>query len=124
MTDPAIKPPAAQSKSRAVVGAAAVAATAALACGACCVLPFALPAAVLALSGGALAWFAGLSPWITAAAVVAVLGGWVWIGLQARSTRRRPAPSTLATMGVATALLAAALAWPHLEGAVLGVLRR
>jgi membrane protein DedA with SNARE-associated domain len=58
---------------------AAVAATGALACGVCCVLPFAPPAAALAISGGILAWFGSLRPWTTVAAVVAVAGagcGW------------------------------------------------
>jgi hypothetical protein len=42
--------------------AGAAAATGALACGVCCVLPFALPAAILALSGGFFAWFGSLKP--------------------------------------------------------------
>jgi len=40
------------------------------------VLPFTLPAAILAISGGFLAWFGSLLPWIRAMAVGAVFGGW------------------------------------------------
>src|SRR5262249_46198017 len=60
-----------------VVGAsAALAATGALACGICCVLPFALPAAALAATGGAVSWFAKATPWALGIALPAVLGGW------------------------------------------------
>lgn len=44
-----------------VAPAAGVAAAGALVCAACCVLPFALPAAVLAVAGGALAWLASVN---------------------------------------------------------------
>jgi hypothetical protein len=39
---------------------AAIAAISALACGVCCVLPLALPATALAVTGGVLGWFASL----------------------------------------------------------------
>jgi hypothetical protein len=108
-----------------IAGAAAtIAATGALACGVCCVLPFALPAAILALSGGVFAWFGRLTPWVTAIAFVAVAAGWLWVGRQTFRTRRRPARSTLLTMTAATVLLAAALAWPHFEGSILALVRR
>lgn len=110
-------------KTRVAGGAAALAATGALACGVCCVLPFALPAAVLAMSGGVLAWFAGLTPWITGLALVAVTGAWLWVGLLTLRTRRRPATSTLITMAAASALLAAALTWPRIEPVIIGVLK-
>jgi hypothetical protein len=107
-----------------VAGAtAAVVATGALACGVCCVLPFALPAAVLALSGGVLAWFSGLYHWMTLVAVAAVIGSWGWIGWQSLRTRKRPARSTLVTMILATSVLAVALAWPQLEGPIAHLIR-
>jgi hypothetical protein len=107
-----------------VAGAtAAVVATGALACGVCCVLPFALPAAVLALSGGVLAWFSGLYHWMTLVAIAAVIGSWAWIGWQSWRTRKRPARSTAVTMVLATGVLAAAIAWPQLEGPVTHLLR-
>lgn len=90
-------------------------ATGAVACGACCVLPFALPAAVLASTGGILAWFADMHVWITGLAILAVLGAWGWIAWQSRRTRCRPAASTLYVMAAATALMAAAAFWPLAE---------
>lgn len=104
-------------------GAAALAAAGALACGVCCVLPFALPAAVLAVGGGALAWFAGMAPWVTGGAVIAVLGAWLWVGRQSLRTRCRPARATLATLLAASAMLVLALAWPVLEKALAAALR-
>ena len=73
---------------------ATVAAVGAVACGVCCVLPFALPAAVIAISGGFLAWFGSLMPWVRAIAVVAVVGGWFWVALQTKRSHKRPARST------------------------------
>src|SRR5262249_39022443 len=91
-----------------IVGAsAAVAAMGAFACGVCCVLPFALPAAVLAVSGGVLGWFAKATPWAMRIALLAVLGGWIWVAIQTVRTKRRPARSTLLTLGVATGVFAA-----------------
>lgn len=103
---------------------AALTATGAVACGVCCVLPFALPGAVLAVSGGVLAWLGRLMPWMTAVAFTAVAVGWLWVIAQTLRTRRRPASSTLLTMGLATLLLVMALAWPHLEGLLVALLRR
>jgi hypothetical protein len=91
-------------------------ATGAVACGACCVLPFALPAAVLASTGDILAWFANMHVWITSLAVLAVIGAWGLIGWQARRTRWGPAASTLYVMAAATALMALAVLWPLVEG--------
>jgi hypothetical protein len=85
---------------RAVGASAALAAAGALACGLCCVLPFALPAAVLAVSGGILGWFAKATPWAMRIALLAVLGGWVWVAIQTVQTKRQQARSTLLTLGV------------------------
>jgi hypothetical protein len=104
-------------------GAAAIVATGALACGVCCVLPFALPAAALAMSGGMLAWFGRLYGWMTLAAVAAVVASWAWVGWQSLRSRKRPARSTTVTMLVATGILAAAVAWPHIEGPIRNLLR-
>jgi hypothetical protein len=90
-------------------------ATGAAACGACCVLPFALPAAALASTGGVLAWFASIHAWITVFAVFAVFGAWGWIAWQTRRTRCRPAASTLYVMAAATALMVIAVLWPFVE---------
>lgn len=112
-----------KAKGRGIAAVAAVAATGAAACGACCVLPFALPAAALAMGGGVLAWFGGLLAWATAIAIIAVVAGWAWVGAQIWIKRRRPAKSTLLTMGSATLLLVLALAWPKVEPAILALLR-
>jgi hypothetical protein len=104
--------------------AAAITATGAVACGVCCVLPFALPAAILAVSGGFLAWFGSLMPWVTAVAFIAVAVGWFWVVAQSIHIRRRPAFSTLLTMSAATVLLVAAFAWPHLEKLIFALLPR
>ena len=112
-----------QRGSRIAGGAAVVAALGALACGVCCVLPFALPADILAISGGALAWFAGAQVWVTALAAAAGAGGWLWVAVQTVRTRRRPARSTLLAMAVATATLALAVSWPGIETIVAACLR-
>lgn len=107
-----------------VVGASAtLAATGALACGVCCVLPFALPAAVLAVSGGVIGWFAKATPWAMSIALFAVLGGWTWVVLQTVQTKRRPARSTLLTLGLATAVFATAMIWWHFERDIIRLLR-
>jgi hypothetical protein len=88
--------------------AAVVAATGALACGVCCVLPFALPAAVLATSGGIIAWFADARGWTAVLAVVVVAIAWVWVGVQSYRTKRRLSRTTIATLLGATLLMLAA----------------
>jgi hypothetical protein len=105
---------------------AAVAGTAAggaLLCAVCCVAPFALPAAVLAVAGGALAWLADASAWITTIALSGVAGAWLWIAVQSRRSGSRPATSTLVVLTVATLALALALSWPIFEANLLRMLR-
>jgi hypothetical protein len=98
-------------------------ATAAVACGACCVLPFALPAAVLAGTGGVLTWFASVHVWVTWLAIPVVVGAWGWIVWQIVRTRRRPAASTLYVMVAATLLMAVAVLWPLIEPQLVRALR-
>ena len=74
--------------------ASGTAAVAALVCGVCCVLPFALPAVALATVGGVLAAFAGVYWWALGVAVVAVAAAWLLVAWQSARTRRRPAPAT------------------------------
>ena len=97
--------------------------TGAVACGICCVLPFALPATVLASTGSLLAWFVKMHLWVTIVAILSVVGAWGWIAWQTRRTRRKPAISTLFMMGTATMLLAVAVLWPLLEKPLIEVLR-
>lgn len=94
---------------------AAIASVAALACGLCCVLPFALPAAMLGSIGGVLAWFSTFYRWLVPIAVIAVAAGWVWVWYQSWRYRRKPAWRTLAIMGFATVIMAAAWMWPAFE---------
>jgi hypothetical protein len=94
---------------------AATLATGAVACAACCVLPFALPAAALAGTGSILAWLVGAHAWVTGLAILPVIGAWAWIVWQTVQTRRRPAASTLYVMAAATALVAMAVLWPLIE---------
>jgi hypothetical protein len=102
------------------VGAiAAVTACGALACAACCVVPFALPAVILASAGGLLAWLAGAAGWTANLALIAVAGGWVWIGWESARTRAMPAKSTLYAMAAATLALALAFGWPLHEAPLL-----
>ncbi|WP_247512162.1 hypothetical protein [Bradyrhizobium sp. 157] len=97
--------------------------TGAVACGVCCVLPFALPATVLASTGTLLARLVSAHLWLTLLAIVAVVGAWGWIAWQSRRTGRRPAMSTLVMMSASTVLLAIAVLWPLIETPLIGVLR-
>jgi 4-amino-4-deoxy-L-arabinose transferase-like glycosyltransferase len=97
--------------------------TGALACGVCCVLPFALPAAMLASTGAVLAWFVKIQLWAKILAVLAVVGAWGWIAWQSRRTRRKPARSTLVMMGMATTILTVSMLWPLLEMPIIRMLR-
>jgi hypothetical protein len=74
---------------------AVTAATGAVACAACCVLPFALPAVALAGLGSVIALLAGALVWVTALAVVIVAGAWTWVGWRSFLLRARPARQTL-----------------------------
>jgi hypothetical protein len=98
-----------------IAGAATVTALAAAACTACCVLPFTLPAAVLAFAGGSIAMLDHAHGWVTKLAIVLVACAWSWIGWRWRRTGRRIGRATIALMIVATALTASASAWPLIE---------
>ena len=109
--------------SRLASTAATTTAIGAIACGVCCVLPFALPAVALAGTGGVIAWF-GQAFWgalYTAGALVTL--AWTWVAVITFRTKRRPAPSTLRAMLMATVALGVALIWPTLEPHILRALR-
>lgn len=97
------------------MAAAAATATAALACAAGCILPFALPAVVLAGTGGVIAWLVRAQGWMMILAVVAVAAGWIWVGLLSLRYRAKPALSTFGVMIAATLALALAAVWFALE---------
>ncbi|MBL6613636.1 MAG: hypothetical protein ISP45_06480 [Reyranella sp.] len=109
---------------KAASAVAATASTAALACGVCCVLPFAVPAAILGSIGGVLAWFAEAYRWLTPIALVAVGAGWAWVGYQSWRTRRSPARLTVIVMTFATIMMVAAWTWPTIESTVIALARR
>jgi hypothetical protein len=112
-----------QPRSRLVSATAGVAAASALACSACCVLPFALPATIVAMSGGTLAFFAGIHPLMTLIALMAVAASWAWVAAKTLQTRRRPARGTLIAMSVATVMLAVSMLWPMFEHILFSLLR-
>jgi hypothetical protein len=111
------------SPERAASAAAATVAVGAVACGVCCVLPFALPAVVLASSGGVLAVFAQAFWGALYLATVMVGGAWLWVLADTRRTGRRPHRSTLTMMAVATAALGAAALWPTIEPHLIATLK-
>lgn len=111
--------PGATRPERTASAAALTMATGAVACGVCCVLPFAFPAFAAASTGSLLAWFAGAHDWATALAAVVVAGAWVSIGLQSYRTRRYPSRATLHTMALATTVLVFAVLWPRIEPFVI-----
>jgi hypothetical protein len=111
-----------QTGAKAASFTAATLATGAVACGPCCVLPFALPAAALASTGSVLAWLAGAHAWITGLALFSVLGAWAWIAWDTARSQRRLAQSTVYVMTAATLLTAVAVLWPLIERQIVRAL--
>jgi hypothetical protein len=109
---------------KAASAVAVTASTAALACGVCCVLPFAVPAAMLGSIGGVLAWFAGAYLWLTPIALAAVGAGWGWVGYESWRTRRSPARLTVLVMTFATFMMVAAWTWPMFEPTIIAFVGR
>jgi len=110
-----------------MAGAATVTALAAVACTACCILPFTLPAVLLATAGGSIALLDHAHGWVTKLAIGVVVCAWLWIGWQVGRARRPPARSTIAFMVLATVLTATAASWSLLEPAAfksLGVVKK
>jgi hypothetical protein len=109
--------------SRAASVAALTTAAGAVACGVCCVLPFALPAVAAASAGGALAWLGRAHGTMTLVASAIVAAVWISVGAQSRRAQTKPASSTLYAMGIATAALALAIVWPRIEPYLIDLLR-
>jgi hypothetical protein len=105
-----------------VVGAAAISGLAAVACAACCILPFTLPAVLLASFGGAIAVLDHAHVWVTRGAIGAVICAWGWLIFQVARTRKWPTRSTGIMMVVATMLTLTAAFWPSIEPAAFHVL--
>ena len=98
-----------------LAGLASATALAAAACTACCILPFTLPATMLALAGGSIAVLDHAHGWMTKLAIALVICAWSWIAWQRKRTRRQMTRITLALMLPATLLTASAASWPLLE---------
>jgi hypothetical protein len=101
---------------RAVGAVAATVSVTALACGVCCVLPFAIAAAMLGSVGGIFAWFSHAYGWMAPVACAAVVAAWLWVGYQSRRSGKRPAKATLLVMGLATVMMGLGFMWPMFEG--------
>ena len=104
-----------RARSSGAAKAAVIAAGTAVACTACCVLPFVLPAVIIANIGSMIALLDRAHGWVNWLAVLAVAGAWLWIGYQATARRTRPARSTLAMMAAATLMLTVAASWPLIK---------
>jgi hypothetical protein len=98
-----------------IAGAATATAVLATACTACCILPFTLPATVLAFAGGSIAVLDHAHGWVTKLAIGLIVCAWIWITWQRRRTGRQIARTTLALMILATFLTTTAASWPLLE---------
>jgi hypothetical protein len=85
------------SPKRTLMGAAAV-----VACGACCALPFALPAVALTSLGSVSAVAADVAGWARYPAIGLIAAGWLLVAWRSRRTGRRPATSTIRGMVLAT----------------------
>jgi len=109
---------------RAASVAALTTATGAVACGVCCVLPFAFPVVAVAGTGSVLAWLADAHWWATGLAAAIVGGAWIAIGMSARRAQARPSRATLCVMALATAALVLAVLWPRLEPHVIRAVTR
>lgn len=91
-------------------------------CGECCVLPFALPAVVLASAGGLIAFLAQAFGWTLYLATAMVVGVWLWVARDVRRTGKGPARSTPLSMSLAAVAQDAAMLWPFVEPRVVGAI--
>lgn len=103
-------------------GAAAFTALAAAACTGCCILPFTLPGAILAVAGSSIALLDHAHVWMTWLAIAIGAGAWLWIGWQAWRHSRRVARTTLVMMVLASLLTGAEASWPLLEQPVFSAI--
>ncbi|WP_143278716.1 hypothetical protein [Bradyrhizobium sp. Y36] len=103
-------------------GAALTTAAVAAACTACCVLPFTLPAVVLASAGSVIAVLDHAHGLLTKLSIAVVICSWVWIAWRSRKTGARLRSSVLGVMCAATVLTATAALWPVMEPAVFHML--
>lgn len=108
-------------------GTAVATAIVAAACTACCLLPFTLPAVVLASAGSLIAVLDHAHGLITKLSIAVVLCAWGWIVWRSRMTGLKIRSTVLAAMCAATVLTATAALWPAMESVVfheLGVAKK
>ena len=108
-------------------GTAVATAMVAAACTACCVLPFTLPAVVLASAGSLIAVLDHAHGLMTKLSVAVVACAWGWIVWRSRTTGLKIRSSVLAAICAATMLTATAALWPVMKFAVfhaLGVAKK
>lgn len=122
--DPAMADETSSTQARNLASAAAMtAATGAIACGVCCVLPFAWPA-VTALGVGAwISWLGKAQREVTLLAAVIVVAAWVWVAWHASRHNKRISRTTLLTMSLASLVLMGASSWPRVEPHVIRMLK-
>jgi len=97
-------------------------ALAAAACTACCILPFTLPASLLAFAGGSIAILDHAHRSTTWLAIAVVGCTWLWIGWRVRKAKRRISAATMFVMVFATLLTASAASWPLIEPVAFGAM--
>ena len=110
-----------------VAATASITALAAVACTACCLLPFTLPATLLALAGGSIAVLDHAHVWVTRLAIAAVIAAWLWIVWQRRKRQQPIARAMMALMIAASLLTVVAASWPWIEPTVfktLGIVKK
>jgi hypothetical protein len=95
----------------------------AVACGVCCVLPFALPAVAMTWFGGVFATLAGMYRWAGVVAIGMIAAGWLLVWWRSMRTRGAPAGSTMRTMMLATLIGGVAVGWPLVERSVIAWLQ-
>ena len=103
-------------------GTAVATAIVAAACTACCVLPFTLPAVVLASAGSLIAVLDHAHGLLTKLSIGVVVCAWGWILWRSRRTGLKIRSSVLAAMCAATVLTTTAALWPVMEPAVFHAL--
>jgi hypothetical protein len=110
-----------------VAATASVTALAAIACTACCLLPFTLPATLFALAGGSIAVLDHAHGWVTRLSIAFVIAAWLRLAWQRRKAGRPVARRTIALTVAASLLTAAAASSPLLEPAVfktMGIVKK
>lgn len=106
---------------RTAIAAALTTASAAVVCGAACVLPILLPGAALAGGGAAFAIMGGVYGPLTSMAILLLIGAWASVAWQSVQRARRPSITALGLLSLASILSGIALYWPQIEPGLLAL---